>query len=248
MIFRNLVTSLVLVFVSSLHAEPLVFESTQQQSVVVELYTSEGCSSCPPAERFLNRFAEHPDLWKKFIPMAFHVDYWDYLGWKDRFSRQQFSQRQRQYAQLKKQSTVYTPAFMVNGDNWRSWYRNPLPDKTEKNVGKLRIELEQGRVRGHFIPVEQQAKNMVLNLALLGMDLHTDIRAGENQGKQARHHFVVLSLSHYPLDSDQWDVPAPVTDNLQASRLAIVAWLSRPGELSPLQAVGGYLPQPAELP
>ncbi|MCW8988476.1 MAG: DUF1223 domain-containing protein, partial [Gammaproteobacteria bacterium] len=100
-------------------AEVLHIESGIKKNTLIELYTSEGCSSCPPAEKYLNNFTKKKDLWKTWIPVAFHVDYWDYIGWKDRFAEKKFAQRQRQYAQLKRASTVYTPAFMVNGDSWR---------------------------------------------------------------------------------------------------------------------------------
>ena len=71
--------------ITSLAAETR-FESGPQQISLVELYTSEGCSSCPPAEAWLSRLKEEPGLWKNFVPIAFHVDYWDRLGWRDRFS------------------------------------------------------------------------------------------------------------------------------------------------------------------
>src|SRR5579859_7181132 len=76
----------------------LVFESRTQQTALLELYTSEGCSSCPPAEAWLSRLKGSPVLWKDFVPVAFHVDYWDYLGWRDKLGARQFSERQRAYA------------------------------------------------------------------------------------------------------------------------------------------------------
>ena len=91
------------------------FSSGPEQTVMIELFTSQGCNSCPPAEAYLNRFTANPGLWKKFIPLAYHVDYWDYLGWKDRFAHPAHAQRQRQYAQQRSLKTVYTPALAVNG-------------------------------------------------------------------------------------------------------------------------------------
>jgi len=77
--------------------EPLRFQSGQEQVITVELFTSQGCSSCPPAEKWFNRFREDSQLWKELIPLAFHVNYWDGLGWKDPFATQVNTDRQYKY-------------------------------------------------------------------------------------------------------------------------------------------------------
>lgn len=77
-------------------ADTLRFESGVRQNVMIELYTSEGCSSCPPAEAYLNAYAVHPQLWTRYLPLAFHVDYWDYLGWRDRYAAAEHGARQRE--------------------------------------------------------------------------------------------------------------------------------------------------------
>src|ERR1700733_854948 len=90
------------------------FESGPSQVSLLELYTSEGCSSCPPAEAWLSALSQSPELWKAVVPVAFHVDYWDNLGWKDWFSSREFTQRQRRYAANWGSGSVYTPAFILN--------------------------------------------------------------------------------------------------------------------------------------
>ena len=80
-------------FGASAQAEPLQFSSGSGNKLLIELYTSEGCSSCPPAERFLNRLGERSDLWRTYVPVAFHVDYWDRLGWR-RLNFRQWACRQ----------------------------------------------------------------------------------------------------------------------------------------------------------
>ena len=97
------------------------FESGPQQTALVELYTSEGCSSCPPAEAWMSRLQGDPGLWKKFVPIAFHVDYWDRLGWRDRFSSRQWTERQSRYAALWQSESVYTPAVVLSGKELRNW-------------------------------------------------------------------------------------------------------------------------------
>ncbi|MCW9023236.1 MAG: DUF1223 domain-containing protein [Gammaproteobacteria bacterium] len=97
----------------------LQLSSGPTQTSLIELYTSEGCSSCPPAERFLNKLQHHKQLWTQYVPLAFHVDYWDYIGWEDKYAHPAFTKRQSAYARQKNLKTIYTPAFVVNGQSWR---------------------------------------------------------------------------------------------------------------------------------
>jgi hypothetical protein len=78
-------------------AETSTFQSGESATTLIELFTSEGCSSCPPADKWLSKFRSNPDLWSRVVPVAFHVDYWNNLGWMDRFSRPEFTERQRGY-------------------------------------------------------------------------------------------------------------------------------------------------------
>src|SRR4051812_33062365 len=96
-----------------INAEPatITFQSGPEQTTLLELYTSEGCSSCPPAEKWLSHLKESPGLWKDFVPVAFHVDYWDRLGWRDLLADRGFSDRQLAYAESWHSENVYTPAF-----------------------------------------------------------------------------------------------------------------------------------------
>ena len=97
----------------------LSIESPPTQVDLIELYTSEGCSSCPPADRWVSSLQDEPGLWRDFIPLAFHVDYWDYIGWVDRFASPAFTARQYRYAAQQSMRTVYTPGFFNNGKEWR---------------------------------------------------------------------------------------------------------------------------------
>jgi len=92
-------------------AEDIEFNSGNKKVALVELYTSQGCSSCPPADEWLNTLKDKPGLWSKFVPVAFHVDYWDYLGWKDSFSKKEYSSRQRLHRKQGNVKVVYTPGF-----------------------------------------------------------------------------------------------------------------------------------------
>lgn len=228
--------------------DELKLQSGVEQPVMIELFTSEGCSSCPPAEQYLNSFASHPQLWTKFIPLAFHVDYWDYLGWKDRYSRAAYSERQKEYARQKRLSAVYTPAFVVNGKGWRpSSMVNHEPMPPLHKAGRLKLNLTPERGKGVFSPEISPSRALVLNLAILGMDISTKIEAGENRGRTSRHEFVVLShVRHSPAsqtdDRVTWNFPLPVPRGHKAPQYALVAWVSEGSTPEPLQTVGGYLP------
>src|SRR5438552_12328276 len=123
-------------------SEPMTFESGDMQTTLIELFTSEGCSSCPPADAWISQLKESPDLWKKIVPIAFHVDYWNNLGWRDRFAKPEFTARQRWYVAAWRGDSVYTPGFVVNGREWRSWFADgTLVHEQTAKVGNLRITL-----------------------------------------------------------------------------------------------------------
>jgi hypothetical protein len=92
---RNAVAVLALLFVASQSVASLQLDSGERQVTLLELYTSQGCSSCPPAERWLNTYIDNNKLWREVVPVAFHVDYWDYIGWQDTFAAAAYGERQR---------------------------------------------------------------------------------------------------------------------------------------------------------
>ena len=245
---RTLTSILViLLIITPLSAREMVLETGAIQNTIIELYTSEGCSSCPPAERFLNDFKNQADLWKRIIPMAFHVDYWDYIGWKDRFAQPAFGQRQSRYAQLQRRSTVYTPAFFINGINWRpGFFSKRLPATVQKNTGSLKVTVKQNMITAQFSPAEKKDVLYNLNIVLLGTGITTSIKAGENEGRKAMHEFVVLNHLQYRSHNLKWRINwSPLTDHIKSLSVpgyAIAAWINTEGNLSPLQATGGYLP------
>lgn len=220
------------------------FVSGPERATVVELFTSQGCSSCPPAEAYLNGLRRHEQLWRGIFPMALHVDYWDYIGWKDRFASPAHGQRQRAYARLLGARTVYTPAFFVNGRPWRRGLFSRQPTLAEETVGRLEVSVADSGVRAVFAPEGDAAGPLVLNVALLGMGLESSIAAGERQGSHSRHEFVVLGMAQVPPVSGavhHWAGELPVIQRQGAAQLALVAWLSRRGNITPVQAAGGLL-------
>lgn len=218
----------------------LHFESGVKRNTLIELYTSEGCSSCPPAEEYLNKLKNDKNLWKKWVPVAFHVQYWDYIGWKDEYASRENGQRQSRYASLKRASTVYTPAFMVNGVSWRRGiFSNSLPNENS-SAENLIVS-----VNGKSINAVYKTKNkssLKLNIAVLGMNLTSKIERGENEGRTANHEFVVVGFNASVSDNLKWDMKLPELHYSKAKKYALAVWVSELNNPGPLQVVGGLLP------
>ena len=213
--------------------------------MLVELFTSEGCSSCPPAEKWLNRTEARPDLWSRVVPVAFHVDYWDYIGWPDRFAAREHSLRQQTYREIGHTKGVYTPGFVVGGREWRGWFRDPtlaLPEDVD--VGSISVKLRNGRFEARFAPVVEVPESIELHVARLGFDFVTEVGAGENRGRTLEHSFVVLGWSRHPLRAAgngayQVSGVLPAASN-PAPREALAVWVSVPGDPFPIQAAGSW--------
>lgn len=209
--------------------------SEGRQAVLIELYTSQGCSSCPPAERWLNRFAEDEKLWSEYIPMAFHVDYWDYLGWKDPYASSTYSERQRNYGRQGYLSSVYTPGILVNGEEWRGRTQiKPLQLSTKA----LTVSIDENTATINY----GEQKVLQAHVALLGFDIQTKVTRGENSDKNLKSNFVVLSKHSDISNNGEWKIKLPESDK-RAGRYGIAVWINRLGNQKPLQAVGGWLPE-----
>lgn len=175
---------------------------------LLELYTSEGCSSCPPADRFISNLntARSPVLGlDRVVPLSLHVDYWNDIGWKDRFSQPLFTQRQRWLSGLVGSRTIYTPEVFVSGRELRSWNDGTRAAIEQINArpAEAEITIALGTAADNALPVEiaaSSAKKGSLYLALYENALTTDVKAGENRGAQLHHDYVV----------HQWIGPVPL--------------------------------------
>src|ERR1700752_3234811 len=187
---------LMLLFVEMTGAAPIQFQSLERQTALLELYTSEGCSSCPPAEAWLSKLKTAPGLWSEFVPVAFHVDYWNNLGWRDKLSSEQFSDRQRRYASAWSAEDIYTPEFVLNGREWRNWvgFRG-VPSDSAAKAGALRVNSTDGKHwQADFVPAEHGMADYEVTAAVLVSELVSEVTAGENSGRHLNHDFAVLSL------------------------------------------------------
>ena len=225
------------------------FSNGPGRAVLIELYTSEGCSSCPPADRWLNDLRIKPGLWTEFVPVEFHVTYWDELGWKDLLASADFTARQRAYASDWGTTSVATPCFVRNGLQWRPLWGTP--GGTPAQTGMLVLNLDDdGHCGVTFRPgpgARMAPDGHTVHLAVLGGGISDRISNGENKGRTLPHEFVVLGLADQDLvqrgvSTDETAVlalPKPIAAD--AVRRAVAAWVTKKGEMAPIQAAGGWL-------
>jgi hypothetical protein len=215
-------------------------ESGETQVSLLELYTSEGCSSCPPAETWIQRQYGETAQWRSIVPIAFHVDYWDQLGWKDRFAKPEFTARQQYYSANWNRSSVYTPCFVLNGEEWQGWFQGGMPPTGARGaVGNLKATIKGDTVDISFTPAKP-ATEYVGFVVPLAMQANSEVRAGENQGRHLSHDFVALTLVSSKLESQGSAFRTTVQASMNGAR-AIAVWIALSRSLVPIQAVGGPL-------
>lgn len=177
-------------------------KSGAQTVPLLELYTSEGCSSCPPADKWLSAMNLPRD---KVVPLAFHVDYWDYIGWKDKFSKAEYSDRQRKQAAFAGIGFVYTPQFTFNGKDFRGWDHSRLNKASEnslKQSARANVTLNAATQANGEILVKataqaskpEEAKFANIFIAIYENKLVSHVNAGENNGRELKHDYVVRDL------------------------------------------------------
>ena len=215
------------------------------RAILVELFTSEGCSSCPPAEKWVNGLEDRADLWSQVVPVAFHVDYWDYIGWPDRFATRGHSLRHQTYRDVGHIKNVYTPGLVVGGREWRGWFRDrTLVLPSDVDVGSISVNVRDGRFEARFEPAVDVPESLELHVARLGFDFATEVGAGENRGRTLTHDFVVVGWSRHPMNrgGEGYDAAGtlPQASN-PASREALAVWVSVPEDPFPIQAAGDWL-------
>jgi hypothetical protein len=240
-VIRCFLALLAIVSALPVRAGETIFESKPARAHLLELYTSEGCSSCPPAEQWLSTLKNQPRLWQDIVPVAFHVDYWDRLGWRDPFASKLWTERQTKYSAHWKTESVYTPAFVLDG---KEWHYGKLPEAATETPGVLKITVNGDRVSALFNASSSSTDRYDIHVARLGFSLRTNVTAGENNGRKLVHDFVVLGLTNETLVSGAKELQLSTASTKSAadSRTALAAWITAPGQLEPIQAVGGWLP------
>jgi hypothetical protein len=164
--------------------------SAAPKSVVLELFTSQGCSSCPPADALLGQLARRSDV----IALAWHVDYWDSLGWRDRFASRLATARQQAYAR-QLSDTVYTPALVVNGGKMVVGSARASVEAAIETAAALPVQVSIGRSANSLAAQIGAAPNPVRALRIVyDPDQATDVSAGENDGRKLREYRIVREV------------------------------------------------------
>jgi hypothetical protein len=162
---------------------------------VVELYTSEGCNSCPPADRWLSRLKADPSI----VALAFHVDYWDRLGWKDRFASPAFTARQALQQATNGARFSYTPQVVVDGRDRTDWSRAAVP-ASSRAPATVEVALAQrgDRFVATVTPSANAPQRLAAYWAITEQGHVTAVKAGENEGATLHHDFVVRDYEPVP--------------------------------------------------
>lgn len=187
--------------ITSAGEKTLSAKSPEHRVSLLELYTSEGCSSCPPADKFLSNLSKSGVTNKQLIPLAFHVTYWDYIGWKDPYASINHDNRQRKIAQFDKSKSIYTPQFVLNGSDYRAY------DTFSESVRGVILQLsdvdiileaekthQQVNVSINTDSTKSKLEGIAYYLVVYENKLVSDIDDGENEGKTLNHNFVVRKI------------------------------------------------------
>lgn len=217
------------------------------QPVIVELFTSEGCSSCPPADALLKELSDRQPLeGVQVVALEEHVDYWDRLGWRDPFSSGEFTQRQSDYARVFGSDSVYTPQMIVDGERELVGSRGGSARETihrAASLPKFMISLQPmagGNPQEALLQLKIDNPNGVsprgglqLWAAVTEKNLQTDVKAGENSGELLKHAPVVRSLHKLPLPANaagyQTQIQVPLDARWKKENLAAVVFLAEQG-------------------
>jgi len=230
----------------------LKFRSTLERTALLELYTSEGCSSCLPAEAWLSGLRESPRLWKDFAPIAFHVDYWNSPGWKDGLSDGAYAERQRDYAGLWHAENIYTPEFVLDAMEWHGWFtgkNGPAPN--HDLAGLLTVSSTDTNLwQVHYMPGKAGDTHYEIHAALTAGGIGSNVKGGENRGRHLNHDFAVVNLVQIGMTMTNGVARGKfITDTARfntGKTLALTVWITRAGDLTPLQTTGGWLVAPVK--
>jgi hypothetical protein len=214
-------------------AQSCTKQSPAHRVALLELYTSEGCSSCPPADKFVSGLRASGVNADQAVLLSMHVDYWNYIGWKDVFSKPVITERQRWLTNLAGSKVIYTPEIFMAGQELRggvSGWRKGVPDAVKRinnQTAEANINISLGQLKGGNLAVEvngtAQQKGKLF-VALVENNLVTDIKAGENSGVILKHDFVVrewlgpVTLSGNANDNKATfsrSIPVPANANLK---------------------------------
>ncbi|MES2071275.1 MAG: DUF1223 domain-containing protein [Pseudomonadota bacterium] len=236
---NRIVGGAVLALLSAAHAAGMAQSCSKASPAhtvaLLELYTSEGCDSCPPADKFVSSLYQSSGLSaEQVVPISLHVDYWDYIGWKDVFAKPLFTQRQRWLAELASSRSVYTPEVFVAGRELRNWHGGlaAAVKRINDTPAQAEIRLTLDKAADNTLRLDLASKSTQpgkLYFALVESALLSEVKAGENRGVSLQHDYVarewgepiILGRNHSENFSRQLSLPA----NAAARKLAVTAFV-----------------------
>src|SRR5260221_28631 len=190
-----------------------------QNPVVIELFTSQGCSSCPAADKNLAEIIENAEKnGQQVYGLSFHVDYWNYIGWKDPYSKAEFTERQKKYASIKNFESIYTPQMIVNGEiefvgsdktASASEIKKALQEKMLYQISLKEIKKLDGKISATY-SLDKNPTDETINVALVEKNVGNEVMSGENSGRKLMHRNVVRSFTSLPAQNEgiiEVDIP-----------------------------------------
>ncbi len=214
----------------------LADQSQDKPFAVVELFSSEGCSSCPSADLLVSKLT----AWARqknepVYPLIFHVDYWNNLGWRDVFSREEFTRRQGDYARIFKDQGVYTPQMIINGsDAFVGSDQEQLQKDLDRELAMpasvmLHVSLtkHEGQITVRY-SAEGFTDGDVVNIALVERGLSTEVTAGENSGRTLHHDNVVREFQTATLTPDVSQVKISLHKIVDATQASVIVYVQNP--------------------
>jgi len=209
-------------------------QSVYEPVVVLELFTSQGCSSCPSADRVLSDLGQEAMRnGQKIFPLSFHVDYWNRIGWIDPFSAPEFSKRQRTYSQKLYDTHVYTPQLFVNGqeamvgsakDKITVAIQKMLKRSSQINIEARNLIIQQGRARIDYLLQGENVESQILNAALVESNLATSVRRGENRGRTLKNDYVVRSMKSIKHPALGGQINLPISEDVSLPKTHLVLY------------------------
>jgi hypothetical protein len=198
------VTLIMALSISTSHAATCNATSGAQRAALLELYTSEGCDSCPPADRWVSALPARGFGATQVVTLAYHVDYWNYLGWNDPFAQARFTERQRFVNNRIRNRTIYTPQLMLDGRDYRQGlsladFQQRISTVNREKPGadialSMNVAADTLAASAH-IKLNRKETGAAVFLALYENKLANHVSAGENKGKRLEHDFVVRELA-----------------------------------------------------
>lgn len=186
---------------------PILATAQEKSVVILELFTSQGCSSCPPADVLLNEVSSKDNI----IALSYHVDYWNYIGWKDPFSNPKFSDKQRRYSRKFNSSSIYTPQVVVNGEEHfvgsnRTIMKSKIKDYANKenrnSIAVSNIHKEEALISFDY-NVAGAIEDTYINVILVLNEKTTQVKRGENRNRTLKNTNIVVAQNILKLNNNQ---------------------------------------------